>query len=402
MVNGPRPPLLRVKSEPVLGSADVGPQTPLQRVLSRVPTFHLEIEDGEKAAADWPASPDSPSPPPLTRRRSLSFVITHRRAQRSATRTTISVPLALVQRALAGFLLLALAGAAHGLVVGGGMAHRPRTAHARTADRTAQAPPPGWASLSAGGSEGLGESSGGGPKPALALLLDERAPLRARIGLVRSCFGVEHTLDLDGFPRWLLSQLTEAACAIAFPVAFSEVRRWRELHRPAATAALRDSADELQAALTAALPRGTRFTVDARYKTSRSLFEKLFLRGKEHADDALGLRVVIDEPRAVDERLCYEAGKVVGQLWALTDAPTDYIAEPKCNGYRSLHLDVELRSGAQVEVQVRTRHMHRVAEKGSAAHGRYKLGRYKLGRCKLGRYQVGGAVGEREPALRTA
>ena len=102
-------------------------------------------------------------------------------------------------------------------------------------------------------------------------------------------------------------------------------------------------------------------------KSSTSLFEKLVLRNKERVDDVLGLRVVLDDDddngaaagtvSAADgcAARCQLAADAVLSLWSLSRPLKDYIAHPKPNGYRSMHLNVRLRSGMLAEVQVRTR-----------------------------------------------
>ena len=52
----------------------------------------------------------------------------------------------------------------------------------------------------------------------------------------------------------------------------------------------------------------------------------------------------------------------------------DYISQPKSNGYRSIHTTVSGRDGKRVEVQIRTKEMHDVAETGVAAHWSYRNG----------------------------
>ena len=112
--------------------------------------------------------------------------------------------------------------------------------------------------------------------------------------------------------------------------------------------------------------------VTGRAKHLYSIYRKL-LRPEINMDlqrvyDLFALRVLVD---TMPE--CYHALGQVHALWTpVTGRFKDYIATPKPNGYQSLHTTVIGPDGRQLEVQIRTHEMHRLAEFGVAAHLFYK------------------------------
>jgi GTP diphosphokinase / guanosine-3',5'-bis(diphosphate) 3'-diphosphatase len=86
--------------------------------------------------------------------------------------------------------------------------------------------------------------------------------------------------------------------------------------------------------------------------------------------DIYGFRII-----CADMADCYRILGVIHQRWrAVPGRFKDYISQPKNNGYRSIHTTVSGRDGKRVEVQIRTREMHEVAEAGVAAHWSYREG----------------------------
>jgi GTP pyrophosphokinase/guanosine-3',5'-bis(diphosphate) 3'-pyrophosphohydrolase len=86
--------------------------------------------------------------------------------------------------------------------------------------------------------------------------------------------------------------------------------------------------------------------------------------------DIYGFRVITRT-----EADCYAVLGLIHQRWrAVPGRFKDYISQPKTNGYRSIHTTVSGRDGKRVEVQIRTRQMHEVAEAGVAAHWSYRDG----------------------------
>ncbi len=118
-----------------------------------------------------------------------------------------------------------------------------------------------------------------------------------------------------------------------------------------------------------------RAEVSGRPKHIYSIHQKIVryaALGKRFDDihDLLALRVLVDS--VAD---CYSAVGIIHSLWhPLPEEFDDYIANPKPNGYQALHTAVMSFGNTPLEVQIRTRDMHYVAEYGVSAHWRYKQG----------------------------
>ncbi|HSG99388.1 MAG TPA: RelA/SpoT family protein, partial [candidate division Zixibacteria bacterium] len=118
---------------------------------------------------------------------------------------------------------------------------------------------------------------------------------------------------------------------------------------------------------------GIRAEAVGRAKHLDSINRKILVRGVpfEKIFDLTAIRIIV---ATVHE--CYHVLGVIHSMWKPTpDRFHDYVANPKPNGYQSLHTTVVGPGGRLVEIQIRTRQMHYVAENGIAAHWLYKEGK---------------------------
>lgn len=123
---------------------------------------------------------------------------------------------------------------------------------------------------------------------------------------------------------------------------------------------------------------GINATVYGRAKHLDSINRKIINRRVpfEEIHDLLAFRVIVSS-----ERDCYHTLGLLHTMWKpVADRFDDYVANPKSNGYRSLHTTVFGPDNRMLEVQIRTHQMHHVAENGIAAHWLYKEGRQEMSR----------------------
>ncbi len=117
------------------------------------------------------------------------------------------------------------------------------------------------------------------------------------------------------------------------------------------------------------------FTILARTKSISSIWGKMKKKEVpfEEVYDIFAIRIILNTPEYREKADCWKVYSIVTDIYQPNpDRLRDWISTPKANGYESLHTTVMSRSGKWVEVQIRTTRMDEVAEKGYAAHWKYK------------------------------
>ena len=117
------------------------------------------------------------------------------------------------------------------------------------------------------------------------------------------------------------------------------------------------------------------FSIKGRPKSIFSIRKKMVEKeiGFEEVFDKFAIRIIIDCNQNKEKELCWKAYSIVTDYYTPNpDRLRDWISNPKLNGYESLHTTVMGMDGSWVEVQIRSKRMDEIAEKGYAAHWRYK------------------------------
>jgi len=187
---------------------------------------------------------------------------------------------------------------------------------------------------------------------------DVYAPLAHRLGIYKAKTELED-LSLKYLHADVYKELVEAV---------KEKREEREAYITEVVGAIKEALDK----------DGIEGSVHGRAKHLDSIYQKI-VRRKVPFDqiyDLLAIRVIVNS-----ERECYHAMGILHATWKpVAGRFHDYIANPKPNGYRSLHTTVFGPHQKTLEIQIRTQQMHQFAENGIAAHWLYKEGRQGLGR----------------------
>lgn len=163
------------------------------------------------------------------------------------------------------------------------------------------------------------------------------------------------------------TELEDLCFSFLNPKAFVEIEEFRKKNNEIHQSFLNRIHDELNDLLPS---NQIDATVKVRIKHHYSIFLKAKRIGVDYDQihDLLGVRIIVD-----NNEDCYKVlGLISSNYRLVTESFKDYISFPKPNGYQSLHIDVYDQNGIGFDVQIRTREMDMVAEKGIAAHWAYK------------------------------
>ena len=120
---------------------------------------------------------------------------------------------------------------------------------------------------------------------------------------------------------------------------------------------------------------GYKFEIKGRTKSIHSIYNKIKKQNTpfENIYDLFAIRIIFDVPFDKEKAACWQAYSIVADMYQPNPKRLrDWLSIPKSNGYESLHTTVLGPQGKWVEVQIRTVRMDEVAEKGLAAHWKYK------------------------------
>ncbi len=125
---------------------------------------------------------------------------------------------------------------------------------------------------------------------------------------------------------------------------------------------------------------GFKYEIRAREKSIYSIWNKMQAKGVpfEEIYDIFAVRIIFENEPGIDEKKrCWDIYSVITDIYKLRppDRIRDWVSRPKSNGYQALHLTVMGPDGQWIEIQIRSRRMDDIAEKGFAAHWKYKEGK---------------------------
>jgi GTP pyrophosphokinase len=183
--------------------------------------------------------------------------------------------------------------------------------------------------------------------------LDLYAPLAGRLGMSR-----------------VKAELEDLSMKVLYPAEFQQLSQQLKALRARYEYVIQKVINTIRVELAA---HQIRADIEERFKHIYSIWKKMQRQGigLDSIYDVMAVRVICDG----DNNVCYTVLGIIHALWPFIPGRwRDFIASPKENGYRSIHTTVLGPDNQRIEIQIRTREMHKVAEEGVASHWKYKEG----------------------------
>lgn len=168
------------------------------------------------------------------------------------------------------------------------------------------------------------------------------------------------------------TELEDLAMSYTEPIIFKEIKSKLKSTEDVRNRFIRRFVHPIRESLTA---EGLTFEIKARPKSISSIWRKMQNKQLpfEEVFDLFAIRIILNSTLELEKADCWRVYSIVTDFYQPSpDRLRDWISTPRANGYESLHTTVMSPQGKWVEVQIRTKRMDQVAEKGLAAHYRYK------------------------------
>ncbi|MBS1614991.1 MAG: bifunctional (p)ppGpp synthetase/guanosine-3',5'-bis(diphosphate) 3'-pyrophosphohydrolase [Bacteroidetes bacterium] len=170
------------------------------------------------------------------------------------------------------------------------------------------------------------------------------------------------------------SELEDLALKYTQPEVYMEISRGLKETKRERTRYINEFIKPLKEELEQA---GFDFEIHGRPKAIHSIWEKMRTKhvSFEEVYDIFAIRIILNSPLEQEKSDCWKVYSIITNFYRpSTERLRDWISVPKGNGYEALHTTVMGPAGRWVEVQIRSRRMNEIAEKGLAAHWKYKEG----------------------------
>ncbi len=173
------------------------------------------------------------------------------------------------------------------------------------------------------------------------------------------------------------SELEDLALRYMEPEIYADIERKLKSTKDARNRFIRKFVSPIKEALS---HEGYVFNIKARTKSISSIWRKMKSKGIpfDEVYDVFAVRIILDTPLELEKPDCWRVYSIVTDFYQPSpDRLRDWISTPRANGYESLHTTVMSPGGKWVEVQIRSSRMDEIAEKGLAAHYKYKESKTK-------------------------